>query len=443
MHQWKDPVWDHADLKSRVVLALEMAERTALTVAHPGLTDVVGYEPARVKKRPLVLTKVVAESVMLMRCAAALGSEDKNISDIVARLAQAIRPQASNEAILVDMCGAPSRALETATAHILLTDLGYPDPTIERLLAEILNADDSERLPSTNLEAYWLHAIWNGSRDVGLETRLLTRSCLSRPLDALASTPHDIYAFTHAILHGSDMGLHTVQLPRSADAIVSDADAALAVAMDADNYDLAAELLWTWPMLGLTWSPTATFCFHVLAHIEDDLGFLPGPDANAIAQAQLTDDERRDYVLHTSYHTTYVMGFLCAAAARSGAMAQARLTKKASDGTADLLLPLLGGRKPAWWPHLLRLESSCRDSLSEFLLAILLRRASAARDYDLLRTGLSVGLDCDISNGPAMRQSVALLRRLTILGNIQQDRLKRLGPSATSCTPSCTRSSST
>lgn len=441
MHQWDNRISDHVDLKRRVALALEMAERTALTVARPSSTEVIQREPARVKKRPLVLTKVVAETAMLMRCSATLGGADKNISNIITRLAQALSPQARNEGVLVDMCGAPSRALETATAHILLTDLGYLDPALERLLAEILSADDGARLPSTDLESYWLHTIWLGSRDLGLETQLLARSCLSHPLDALGSTPHDLYAFTHAILHGSDMGRRNIQLPRSVDAIVDDADAALAAAMDADNYDLVAELLWTWPMLGLAWSPAATFCFHVLAHIEDGLGFLPGPDLDAIDHAQLTDDELQDYVLHTSYHTTYVMGFLCAAALRPGVLAQTRSVKTGSAGMADVLMPLLDARKPAWWPQLLRLEAPCRDSLSEFLLAMLLRRASAARDYDLLRTGLSAGLSCDISDGPAMRQSVALLRRLTILGNIEQERRKPLRPPMTSCKPSCTRSS--
>ena len=250
------------------------------------------------------------------------------------------------------MCGAPWRALETATAHILLTDFGYPDHAIEGMLAEILSVDvddvgGSERLPSMDLESYWLHTIWLGSRDLGLETQFLARSCLSRPLDALGSTPLDLYAFTHAILHGSDIGRHIIQLPRSVDAIVDDADAALAAAMDADNYDLVAELLWTWTMLGLAWSPAATFCFQVLAHIEDELGFLPGPDFNPIDYAQLMDVERQDYVLHTSYYTTYVMGFLCATALRPGVLAQTRLVKTGPDGMADILMPRFGARKPA------------------------------------------------------------------------------------------------
>lgn len=429
MHQREDGIWDPIDLKRRVALAFEMAESTVVKAAHLSAAQSIDREPVSAKKRPLVLTKVVAETVMLMRCAAALRGSDRNIANVMARLAEAIASHARNESVLVDMCGAPWRALETATAHILLADLGYPDSALERMLAEILSADDvggGEQLPSTDLESYWLRTIWRGPRDLERETQLLVRSCLSRPLDALGATPLDLYAFTHAVLHASDMGRHTIQLPRSVGALVDDADAALAAAMNADNYDLVAELLWTWPMLGLAWSPAAIFSFQVLAHIEDELGFLPGPDFNPMEHAQLTEDERQDYVLHTSYHTTYVMGFLCAAALRSRALPQARLVDTGSDGMADILMPLFGARKPAWWPHLLRLEPPFRESLSAFLLTMLLRRASTARDYDLLRTGLRAGLSCNTPDGPAMRQSVALLRRLTILGNIEQERRKPL-----------------
>ena len=52
-------------------------------------------------------------------------------------------------------------------------------------------------------------------------------------------------------------------------------------------FDLAAELLWTWPMLGLPWSAAAIFCFALLAEVQDSHGFLPGPGYSARTCAAL------------------------------------------------------------------------------------------------------------------------------------------------------------
>ena len=61
---------------------------------------------------------------------------------------------------------------------------------------------------------------------------------------------------------------------------------------DAENFDLAAELLWTWPMLGLPWSAAAIFCFALLAEVQDSHGFLPGPGYSARTCGALPEEER-------------------------------------------------------------------------------------------------------------------------------------------------------
>src|SRR5687768_1656490 len=118
--------------------------------------------------------------------------------------------------------------------------------------------------------------------------------------------------------------------PRSLEDIARDAEAALAAAFDADNLDLAAELIWTWPMLRLQWSPVATFGFGILAAAQDLHGFLPGPGYSAGDYERLPSDLRDEYVLRTSYHTTLVMGFVCGAALRA-ALAPPTLIEPAAE----------------------------------------------------------------------------------------------------------------
>ena len=43
-------------------------------------------------------------------------------------------------------------------------------------------------------------------------------------------------------------------LPRPAQELSRDLDALLGLALDADNFDLTAEVLWSWPMLRLPWT---------------------------------------------------------------------------------------------------------------------------------------------------------------------------------------------
>jgi hypothetical protein len=95
---------------------------------------------------------------------------------------------------------------------------------------------------------------------------------LGRPLDALGSTRFDVYAFTHAVMYATDLGTRRARLPRRFRDIKADAIAALAYSLDTADHDLTAEVLLTWPMLGLGWNPAATFAFRLLADAEDELG---------------------------------------------------------------------------------------------------------------------------------------------------------------------------
>ena len=265
-------------------------------------------------------------------------------------------------------------------------------------------------------------ADWIWSRDAAEKRAtpdVVDRTCIASRLDALGSSTLDLYAFSHVVLYATDMGRRSVQWPRCTKDIAADAEAALAAGLDADNFDLAAELLWTWPMLGLPWSPAATFGFRILAAAQDESGFLPGPGYSASEHFRLPEKDRAEYMLQTSYHATFVMGFLCAAALRSGDLPPTAMAPAKASGVIDLMVPLLGrpSRIPKWWQALMELDESRREPLAEFSLTIALRRAASNHDLELvsecLRLAVSRRLD-----GPAVQQSVALLRRATRLGQI-------------------------
>ena len=237
---------------------------------------------------------------------------------------------------------------------------------------------------------------------------------LGRSLDALGCDRLDIYAFTHAVMYASDLGARHIVLPRSAAAIVADADAALARSLDAHDFDLSAEVTLTWPMLRLAWSPTAIFAFKLLSGVEDKFGFLPGSSFDYARYEALTGDERFWFACVTSYHTAYVMGFLCAAALRDGCAPPIAVpAARRGRGAAAAILSLFDtrGANSCWNEAFSALTSPQQDAIAPFLLTTLLRRARTAGDLRLVREALEVALSHDLIHGPAPVQAAALLRR--------------------------------
>jgi hypothetical protein len=207
--------------------------------------------------------------------------------------------------------------------------------------------------------------------------------------------------------------------------IEADATAALGAALDADNFDLAAEVLWTWPMLGLPWNAAAAFGFAVLADEQDARGFLRGPGYTDDAAAALPPSLRGEHVLRTSYHADFVFAFLCAASLRDGREPPLRRPHPAerhdvaaSCGLFDVIVPMLrsGTRCPSWLAAFEALDPARRAPLAEVVLAIALRRARSANDLAAVRACLSAALRHDVVDGPAPRQAVMLLRRAAMVG---------------------------
>jgi hypothetical protein len=444
--------WDPQDLLRRVRQSLDIAARTLDLLdasADPcpaGAAPAAGgcVPPAGAGRGPLIERKVVAETAMLLRGVAFLAASDHYIADATDTLARRLAPRARGDAMRVGLCLQPAAALDHAAAHIHLAALGHPDEAAERLLQDVLAdrcAGAPERLPNHELEHHWLRQIASGAiTDSPCDGTWLARTALALGLDALGSTTNDLYAFTHVVLHATDMGRRPVVWPRTLQSIECDARAGLAAALDADNLDLAAELLWTWPMAGLRWCPAAAQAFVLLARAQDARGFLPGPGYVDQEAAGLDGARREAYVLQTSYHASLVMGFLCAASLRPGRAPPAPCTQaapsplpvgsptklheaRASNPSTDLVdqvMSLLAPRPhpPTWeraWPWLAPAQ---RSALTDWVLTIVLRRAAASRDLPRLRAALALAVQTGLEAGPAMLQALALLRRATHLAGI-------------------------
>ena len=256
--------------------------------------------------------KVVAETGLLVFAASTAQVNKVGLN----ALASALIPKARSERMLLGLCTQPSLALDYAFAHVCLTRAGFPDERFDKVLRRAACAQafhGRERPPHRVLEREWTASgVWPERRNVA--PSVIRDSALGRPSDLLAGTKEDYYALTHALMYGSDFGQHGWKMPRRRQAIAEEAETMLSWALDVDDFDLAGELLLTWPLLGLKWSPVALFAFRVLAAAEDEAGYLPSTGTDLERAKTLEGAARKRYLLATAYHTAYVMGLLCAAA---------------------------------------------------------------------------------------------------------------------------------
>ena len=253
--------WDASDLIRRLLNALDVACRIIRTVLDAAPADA---EPADQVSgdRGFLRAKVVAETAMLLYCVEPVRGLDDRIrvqSDIVTKL---LIPHARHEDVLAAICMDPGRASDHAVAHLILSCLGFPDAGVDELLSKSLAMGahfGPERLPHRRLEQAWLARIWNVYQArPRYDSRLVSESMLGGPVDALGATRLDIYAFTHAVMYASDLGRRAIPGARARTAIAADAEASLALCLDTNDFDLTAEVVMTWPMLGIAWSAAAT-----------------------------------------------------------------------------------------------------------------------------------------------------------------------------------------
>ena len=135
-------------------------------------------------------------------------------------------------------------------------------------------------------------------------------------------------------------------------------------------------------------------------------------------------------MLAHSYHSAYVMGFLCASALRASPMLLAAVPERPIRaplaGAAARILRLLESNEveSCWEDHFRALRERQQDSLAPFALAVLLRRAAVRGNLALVRTALQVAVDFDMADGTAPLHAAALLRRSQLFDAQRQRKLQ-------------------
>lgn len=415
----RDQKWSASDLARRLCNALDVAEQVVERLAPKGYTDTLASGCS------VPAGKLISETAVLLFAASA-ATHRKDVQSRVHSVARRLIPYARSRQMLLRICLEPALALDHGLAHVCLQRLAYPSPIFDELIGQSRSAQacaGRERPPHRVLEQQWIAESWkgHGCRARKRNSPLSKDSVLNQPMDLAGGNKDDLYAFTHALMYVTDFGNHTRRLPRARRVILEEAEAALARCLDEQDYDLSGELLLAWPLTGGSWSAAAIFGFHVLANVEDKAGFLPTPGTRLQRLNELQGDERTDYFLGTSYHSTYVMGLLAAAALRPGRAPPSKIPpNNALRGSASKILGYLrrDGAIPHWQHEVGRFTPSEQDSVAGMLLNIALYRMIRERRFHEAHELLSMCYSLGLADTPMASQTAELLYRLATVSKL-------------------------
>ena len=399
------PAWSALDLRRRVERSLDLVAAALDLVSRETELDLEALEapPA----------KIIAESAIYLRVVGQTPSVGRQIVGRAHELLRRLEPLARSDSVAFGVCVHPAVARDYAAGHILLSAAGYRnvrfDGLLDRSLAGPLR-DARERVPYRALEQQWFDHLRGGPPP---SPGAIAMTALGSSFDMVSGSRDDWYALTHSLFYATDFGALSPALPRPAAELLADAASAVAGALDSDDFDLAAELLMTWPMLGVPWSVPASFAFAVLARVEDEVGVLPSLAIDRAGYQRQDPRVRGDYVTATTYHTGYVMGLLCVLALRAGCapVALPLAVRRSGSGSVSGQGDSVAGQ-PQWRNDFRGLGATERAELAPFVLDIELRRAVRTLDLAAVRGLLAQAVDRNVSLTPLARQASALLLRV-------------------------------
>jgi len=383
--------------------------------------------------QPIFTAKVISEASMLIRTVLSSPlSAEPYINANANKLYSQVVDRLEIEKRIAFLHKRPWLTIETLTPYIHLRQLGYQNEIANKLLNCVCSSGQlwkAEQTPTQIFEAQWLY--WLHTATIHPDTSSTLRAtCLGRGMPILGSVTEDIYAFTHCLLFLTDLGIqHWQGLPREKMTILSDARLLLITSMDYGNYDLAAELLWAWPILGLSMDCTAEFFYSTLCSIQGENGYLPGPYFQKEVHDALSESLREHYIVTNCYHSTVVMGILASLISRaSNHMLQS--SSKDEDETLELTehfinhvgsasqssraLALIPSRFPkaAWEMHLTE-KSATR--LAPMFLDIALKRAMEYDDASALIKCFDFMMNEEIVETQFGREALDYYKRITFL----------------------------
>ena len=334
----------------------------------------------------------------------------------IRHLAQRLAPHARCRAAGIAIAASPSRACWLGLAHVALSTLGLADARFDVLLRRTLASPSSEACelePHRILESRWVCSLLDGGRIRHDDLEHL--GVLGNGIDAVTGATSDAYALSHALFYATDFGRLPLTLERSPAAVLTDVEAALAAALDADDLDLTGELLMAPALLRTEWSPILRVGWGVLDALWTRWGTVPSLGFDVDGYRTAVGQERGHIVLRDTYHTVYVAGLLCATLIATDLRPPASLPTAPPSAVCDRWLRRLADQRPRSWLEVVQsFEADQRAAALPLVLDVAARRRALAGDVLGLAEVLQDAVEHGLSERPTPNQTAQFLDRLLV-----------------------------
>jgi hypothetical protein len=411
--------WDRADLEARLCRALDISGKAVELFAENGYVD------SELPENSFGADKVIAETAMLIYTASAAGSP--NVTRRLGEIAQLLLPHARSARMRLDMVLHPALCLDFAFPHVLLSELGYRDSAVDDLLKTCLmsrSRHGHERPPFATAEKLWVEQLLTGEQPDAAWRHCLRNTVLNRGIDILGGQRDDAYALTHLVMYCTDFGFRAGKFPRKPSLILDEAASLLAKCLDAEDYDLAGQVVLAWPLTATPWPAAAAFGFRVLARGEDAVGVLPGGTTRLDRLDRLHGLEKNRYAFATAYHAAYVTGLLCAVSLRPRRAPPVQMIGPPFNARLlDRLIDRIECDQGHWQAEFMKLNRSEQDALGPFLLDIVIAQKCRKRDYAAVNALLVMAAKYQSARSALCGQAAEFLERLAAYARTTQPRL--------------------
>lgn len=383
----------------------------------------LGYaDPAR-DELSFGIDKPMAETAMLIYAASACRTHE-NIKTRINRIATKLGSCARTDEVALNIALHPSQAIKLSLPHILLSKLGYPDADFEKLVAVTIAEQErcgDDKTRSAIYESQWIANLRNKDSNLADQSLNARKSFLFSPVDLIGGRREDAYGFTHLMMYSTDFGFCPTDLNLDTGFAIDQASSLLAKCVGTEDYDLAGELLLTWPYLRAKWDPQSAFAYRLLTSIEGEVGHLPCANIDLRHLSTLDGKEHDRYALASSYHTIYVTGFLAAALLGPGMTPPDKIIGAGPSAPCiDRVMEHLDVSQAHWYPLFLSLSNSEKEALARFIFDLGISQACIARDYSRLAKILSLETDAELDDSLLSVQAKQLLSRLVECANLSE-----------------------
>lgn len=382
----KNQRWELKELLKKLNSMLDIAEKAPVLLdADEGLKNINTDQQLIQISQLLLVCKQLAVTYKELQYRSVL-------------IALQLLPTVRNDQVLSAVVNHYPVGIEYIYVHICLTNLGLPDSRFDLMVDSFFNerGGDEKKIALEILEEIWLKKQWAPQNiDAALVKKTLADSALTETIDFTNVKTDDIHRLAISMFYAAAFSKNYRLFPGGKANIAENVEILLAICLEREAYETLAELLAGWALMGINWTPVASFSFNVLSMAVDN------------------SQEELSYLGTPSLSFALALGMLYCACLKPAAAPYRKILsipgKKVSAARFHQLLRL-DEQEPSYWINYFKtLHEYEQEALSSFLLDVLLMRNIHQQRYQTVSQLLNLAYVLGIADSLVVMHAAEIL----------------------------------